>query len=366
MKTTNKHIFVISDLEMGKKDQMDDFCDDDALVKFLKFIGAFTVSKPVTLVLNGDIFDFLKMDHRGKYSRYITEEISLWKLEQILQAHASVFEAMRDFVNHPMVKIIFVIGNHDADLVWPALQKKLRLVLNQNERVEFTFHFDEETLHIEHGNLVDPFFAFDWRKPIIRYRGEAILNLPIGSQIVSQHLVPVKKKFHREERLYPRSAAFSHSPEFEQEIKNLLYHQSWRVFLIEPLLHLGDPTYRIPYISILKFVFRHGISFICDEAFLDLKKLIKAHSFAKFFVLSHTHAIKTFHFRKRRILITDTWRNEYNLLTKRKKEHTYAEISIKNGQIESMELKVFSAEKERGHKKIQQDPVTYSTAKLGV
>lgn len=342
MKIINKHIFVISDLEMGKNDEMDDFCDDDALVKFLKFIGTFTHSKPVILVLNGDIFDFLKMDYRGKYSRYITEKASLWKLEQVLQFHAGVFEAMRDFVKHPLAKIVFVIGNHDADLVWPALQKKLRLVLNQNERVEFTFHFDEGDLHVEHGNLVDPFFAFNWRRPIIRFRGEEILNLPVGSQIVSQYLVSVKKKFHREERLYPRSAAFSHSPEFEQEIKQLLYYKSWNVFLIDPLLHLNDPTYRIPYFSLLKFVFHRGIRFMHIEAFLDLKKLIRQYSFAKFFVLSHTHVINDFHFHGRRVLVTDTWRNEYNILSQKKKEHTYAEISIKADHVVGMELKVFS------------------------
>ncbi len=342
MQTSNKHIFVISDLEMGKKDQMDDFCDDDTLVKFLKFVETFAKSKPLTLVLNGDIFDFLKMDYLGKYPRYITEEISMWKLEQVLAFHGPVFEAMRDFMRHPLAKIVFVIGNHDADIIWPALQTKLRLVLGQHDRVEFTFHFDEGPLHIEHGNLIDPFFAFDWRRPIIEYRGEEILNLPIGSQISSQHLMSVKKKFHREERLSPRSAAFKHNPAFEQEIKHFFRRKIWKILLLDPLFNFGDPTYRIPYFAILKFIFRRGIPFIYREAFLDLKKLLKAHPSGRFIVLSHIHVLKDFSFHGRRIIITDTWRNEYNLVDQKKKEHTYAEISIKNGKIESMELKIFS------------------------
>jgi len=196
--------FIISDIEMGKGDVMDDFSDDQHLVEFIQQISEEKDAKTY-LVLNGDVFDFLKMDYKGEYPRYITENISLWKLDQIYKTHARVFRALAEFLRHKNHEVKFILGNHDIDMVWPKIQEKLRVMLENQERVSFGFLFDDEDLHVEHGHSLDPFFQHDFDKPFEHFRGEKILNLPVGCQIVFNYIVPFKKKFPKEEQFYPRA-----------------------------------------------------------------------------------------------------------------------------------------------------------------
>ena len=129
----NKRIFIIGDVEIGRRDRMDDFCDDPTLVRFIDHLSLLVQHEAVQLILNGDFFDFLKISYKNEYPRYVTEEISLWKLNQVLKAHPLVFEALRSFLSHPNAEIFFVIGNHDADLIWPSLQKEIRKILGDKK-----------------------------------------------------------------------------------------------------------------------------------------------------------------------------------------------------------------------------------------
>lgn len=349
----NERIFIIGDVEIGRRDRMDDFCNDVALIRFLDYLKFLARNEAICLVLNGDFFDFLKISYKNEYPRYITEEISLWKLNQVLRAHPLVFEAMKSFISYPNTELFFVIGNHDADLIWPALQKKIRNILGNQERVKFDFSFEANDFHVEHGNFADPFFSFDRLKPIIEYRGQRILNLPFGSHIATQYLIPIKKKFRREESLYPRNIVFEHHKDFKKAVKSLLYRHGWKIFMLDPLLHVGDPSYRIPYKALLRFVWMQGLRFSHDENFMEIKKLFQIYPAVKLFVLSHAHVLKDFSLNGYRILITDTWRNEYNILLKRKKDPTYAEILLKDGKMVSAELKVFIPLDERKHGKLK-------------
>lgn len=340
----NRRFFVIGDIEMGGGDLMDDFHDDDGLVSFVQHIGR-TQADEVALVLNGDVFDFLKMDYKGEYPRYITEDISLWKLERVLQTHSKVFEAWAEFLKLPHAKLVFVIGNHDPDVAWPAVQERLRQVLGQvkdSAKIRFGHTFDEMHFHVQHGNLIDPFFGFDHEKSIIEYKGRKILNLPLGSQIASQYLTPFKKKFHDKEVLYPQHEVFKKYPEYKKEIGRMMRRHGLKIFLIDPVMYMNDPMYRVPYFRILRHLFRHGFDGVHDDRFLDVETLEGRFGKKKVYVLSHAHVLKDRKDKDVRYIFVDCWRTELNVENpEMKKPKTYVEIALTDDTLEGAELKEF-------------------------
>lgn len=241
-----RRIFVIGDIEMGQGDMMDDFKDDDQLEKFIENASNSEGSDETILVLNGDVFDFLKMNYQGEYSRYITEEVSLWKFEKIIAKHPKFLVSLKKFLDHKHTKLVIVIGNHDADLAWPKLQERIYDILGNKSKISFTHAFEEENLNIQHGNLIDPLFIFPYEKDLVTYKGKKILNLPFGSQVASQYLIDLKKQFAEAEKSYPQKEVIKKYPEYQKAINTLLRKYLVKMLVTDPLLHFRDPMYKVP------------------------------------------------------------------------------------------------------------------------
>lgn len=346
----NEKIYAISDIEMGRGDIMDDFSDDDMVVRFVEAISK---NKKVTLVLNGDIFDFLKMSYKGKYPRYITEEISLWKLEEVWNAHPKVFEALTQFLKNPNHSIFFVIGNHDPDLAWPSLKKEIRKKLECENRIDFGYQYGHKDIHAEHGHLQDPFFNHKTRKPIVTFRGKKILNLPWGAQAVFSHLVHLKKKYPKEECMFPNPLALKQNKAFESESKKTTFRLALRSLFLDPIIHIGDPTYKVPYWGFAKHLLFYGSNFVDDEKFVKRRahEVMQSNPSKKVFLLGHAHLVEKIERAHRKVLVTDTWRNEYNLNKNgAKKPKTYARIEYEGDEIVSTSLETYedSERREKG------------------
>lgn len=323
---------------------MDDFHDDDILIRFFEYIQP-TDGAEVTLIFNGDTFDFLKMPYNGKYTRYITEGISLWKLEGVLEKHGTVFEALKKFLESRNTKVIFVVGNHDADLVWPIVQQKLRRVLGANEaQVVFTHTFDHEHFHVQHGNLIDPLFRFDYDKPVIEHRGKKILNLPLGAHMSAQYLMGFKRKFHHHEVMYPQHEVIKKYPEYKKAITRVTMQNSLRIFLLDPILHLGNPMYRVPYFRVLWHLLRYGFDGVHDDKFMDIEDLEGRFGKKPVYILAHAHVKKDLLYQDRRYILVDCWRTERDVRTEdfRKKPKTYVEIAVVGDRVAGVELKEFA------------------------
>src|SRR5690242_1255592 len=78
---------VLSDLHLGtghRKGQLniyDDFREDERFAQLLaRFSSGKHADDEVHLILNGDIFDLLKVPVNGKFPEEITERLSLMKL----------------------------------------------------------------------------------------------------------------------------------------------------------------------------------------------------------------------------------------------------------------------------------------------
>ncbi len=337
-------IYFIGDIEMGRGDIMDDFSDDYILIDFIESITPDNNYTKISLVLLGDIFDYMKMGYKGKYPRYITKEISLWKTDEIISCHKNVFNCLKNFLTNKNTEIIFLIGNHDADLAWPKVQKRIRETLRTHKQVKFAYEYSHKDIHAEHGHLIDPFFQIDTKKPTIEYDKQKILNLPWGAHACFTHLVEIKKKFPREETLYPNPLALKLNKKYKTTANKIKWNLLMKNGFIDPVLHFYDPTYRVPYLKLLKHLLLFGSNVLDDKKFINhrVKKIIREKPDKNIIILGHSHVLTSMEINGKKIFITDTWRDEYDLNNEEnKKPKSYVEIHYKNDKLNSAELKIF-------------------------
>ena len=138
-----------------------------------------------TLVFNGDTFDFMHMDLRpeGEAAAMnlapdeyecglsFTSQRARFKLALMAAWHRRAFEALARFVadGHALV---FVAGNHDAELAFPAVRNELvshvavhvpaatRAFARKQIRVARWFWLEPGRAYIEHGHRFDPYTTF--------------------------------------------------------------------------------------------------------------------------------------------------------------------------------------------------------------
>ena len=172
---TRPEIVVISDLHLCDGGLREDFLAEDeaALVSLIDELASHT---PIELVVNVDFIDFVQIQPRPQMwfndSLDASEQESVEKLERALTAHAPVFDALRRF-SHAGGLLRFNYGNHDIDLAWPEVQRRLRdhvvgPAADPNV-LHFGWVYSVAGVHIEHGHQADPANSFaDMRSLIHR------------------------------------------------------------------------------------------------------------------------------------------------------------------------------------------------------
>ncbi len=158
------------------------------------------VEGPIELILNGDIFDFdsvMSLPENGEFPYSAHERRrgldsgqhkSVFKIQKILEDHNIWVDALKRFLDHGH-RIVFIIGNHDLELHWPKVQKKLIRTLGRDENecdsvvfCEWFYICGDDTL-VEHGNQYDPYClcANPINPLIIKKRKKIIVRLPFGN-----------------------------------------------------------------------------------------------------------------------------------------------------------------------------------------
>jgi UDP-2,3-diacylglucosamine pyrophosphatase LpxH len=229
-------MLVVSDLHLcagrdpttGRYDPRENFFADDAFAAFLRYYRPSQQGGGSLLVLNGDVFDFIRIIDRpetrsdfdewltllGEYgyepqpsfrldvesleSRIGRKESSYglrtddyktaWKVRRIAQGHPSFFEALGRWVADGG-NIVFVKGNHDLELHWPLIQRAIRVELsrtNPDAPVETNVRFVEhavkvDNVYIEHGHRFEAMTRVEGPDPTLPSGTE--LRLPFGSFI---------------------------------------------------------------------------------------------------------------------------------------------------------------------------------------
>ena len=106
-------------LSGGQKNLIEDFFEDEDFKGFLEFYSSGKYEdKDVTLVLNGDIFNLIQIDHLGVFTDLIDEDHVVRSLDKINAGHKLFFESLKEFNRLEKNKVVFTIGNHDAGLVF--------------------------------------------------------------------------------------------------------------------------------------------------------------------------------------------------------------------------------------------------------
>jgi UDP-2,3-diacylglucosamine pyrophosphatase LpxH len=215
----------VSDLHLGpgrdsrtlRYDPTDNFTAD---VAFAEFLGKHQPPSdtPALLVLNGDIFDFVRIsDHPQTESDFVAwqeslrslgmaksiEELrklharerryglrtddykSVWKLTHIAKGHRVLFKALGNW-NAAGGWIVFVKGNHDVEMYWDLVQKSVRQEIAdavtaavKGERILFVQDsLTIRNVYIEHGHRFESITSVDGPPTL---PGGTELRLPLGS-----------------------------------------------------------------------------------------------------------------------------------------------------------------------------------------
>lgn len=252
--TFRENLLLVSDLHLGEGwlaevsaySRREDFFYDVQFFALLRYhherrAEPRYANRPWLLILNGDTFDFVQVvtlppegpeleavcgvTHyaalpplKRRFGLGTTAAESVWKLRQIARGHPQFFAALGWFVAVGN-RLVFIRGNHDPELHWPAVQMAIReeiarayAAYREHEAVapplslealaagvDFLpwFYYDaQRQLYVEHGGQYEPVNHFQNNlNPILPHRPE-LLEYPSG-------LLFTRYVYNRLESIYP-------------------------------------------------------------------------------------------------------------------------------------------------------------------
>ena len=208
-----KHLCVVSDLHLWQATDHEElwmryrqrrFLPDAQFAALISKLCKQIAPGDLTLVLNGDIFDFdlppVVDGHPVSERSPRTELASVKRLKLILADHDVFLSSLSKLLLRGD-RLVFVAGNHDLQLNFPAVQKLLldrllagceaeRIAIDRAEltnRVLFrSWFFSEAGMHVEHGNQYDPYCAV--RDPEWPFLVSGRLQTTVGT-LTLEHLI---------------------------------------------------------------------------------------------------------------------------------------------------------------------------------
>jgi len=212
-------VIVVSDLHVGggKADPGDDHVfDENQFCSFLSELSHSSdgVSGDIELFINGDFLEFAQTNETAyqinSTEAWCSEQESLEKLESIIAGHKPIFDAMRQFRKSGN-KITIAAGNHDVDLFWPVVQKRIK-----EEAGEVSYALGEEwysrfggKLRISHGHQYDPANRFQhWNNPYTSNSPDGVKRLEMcpGTFFMVHFLNALEKKYPFADNIKPLGA----------------------------------------------------------------------------------------------------------------------------------------------------------------
>jgi UDP-2,3-diacylglucosamine pyrophosphatase LpxH len=206
---------VVSDFHVGRGRLMPDgginlleeFIFDSRFMDFLDYYSHDEFRRAeVELILNGDFMNTIMVDFDEEYPRILTEAANVEKVRKILDGHAEMFDALSGFAQAPNHSVVYIAGNHDPAIHWPAVRRLLQDRLG-SEILFPGFSYSFDGVWVEHGHQHVAANRFDQDHLIIRAKEleEPILNLPWGCFFVIDYLNPIKRKRSYVDRVQPFS-----------------------------------------------------------------------------------------------------------------------------------------------------------------
>ncbi|MBW2463378.1 MAG: metallophosphoesterase [Deltaproteobacteria bacterium] len=209
---------VVSDLHLGtgqrpgEPNVLEDFFHDDRFAEFLAHYDREAGSDTeLELILNGDIFDLLKVKTRGRWTTEITDEIATAKLQECVEGHPRFIHALREFMNKSNRRITYLPGNHDLEMWFPGPQELFRRYVTPGaagSRLQFITSTDTyylpEGIQIRHGHQLERIHRVDYDRMTEKRRdGTEILSLPWGTLWILDVMNPAKEERNHVDRVQP-------------------------------------------------------------------------------------------------------------------------------------------------------------------
>jgi UDP-2,3-diacylglucosamine pyrophosphatase LpxH len=290
-----RRAFVLSDLHLGTGHQRgriniyDDFKEDERLAQLLERFSAF--DGEVHLVLNGDIFDLLKVPILGKFPDAIGERLACIKLFKCLKGHPKVVEALGRFLVHERHHVTYLPGNHDLELHFPGAQALFRRAIGGDDahpRVRFVTE-PSYTLHgvqFHHGHQFEALHAVDFRRLFITPPGQdPILNLPWGSLFILHVVNELVRERPWLDKVHPFWPMFVGGMLFDARFTSKMIGTS--VWALVQARFNPNWWQKRPFDKLTRFV-RNDIAFF-EHLDRYAEKLLKAHHELRAIFMGHTH-----------------------------------------------------------------------------
>jgi len=167
-------LVVLSDLHIGGDPGQEDFFCHAELIALLDDLDR--EPEPVTLLINGDFFEFLQVTvpPGGNRAQAVVEHPD----------HAALFARLRQWNARRGHRTVYTIGNHDSETAWNGAIGTYLIAQGVVHDValgyehRFTADGGELTVYAEHGNEEDSQNAIvDYGHPLI---------VPVGTHVVTQ------------------------------------------------------------------------------------------------------------------------------------------------------------------------------------
>ncbi|MEZ4381176.1 MAG: metallophosphoesterase [Nannocystaceae bacterium] len=218
-------LIVVSDLHIGRGKnpatgryfELETFFYDADFLAFCQYLCAEARDRgrPFKLLLNGDAFDLLRLDRvptaektsrrERRYGPAMTPEQAAAAIREILCGHPEFVDGLAQ-VLAAGYEVIFLPGNHDLEIQWPAVHAEIRAALLDRVaqlageasrgladgllRFRSWFYYEPGRVWIEHGCQYDPENAF-------RFNLRAKLEDEEASLVAYEEDMPLGNFFQR-------------------------------------------------------------------------------------------------------------------------------------------------------------------------
>ncbi|NOY94015.1 MAG: hypothetical protein GXP55_22765 [Deltaproteobacteria bacterium] len=317
---------IVSDLHLvtgsreGELNPLEDFFHDDRFAELLAHYDEEAGSdRELELILNGDIFDLLKVRIGGVWPTEITDELATEKLRLCLDGHPRFVSALARFMRSPGRRITYLPGNHDLDMWFPGPQELFRRYVapgDAADRVRFITASDTyylpEGIQIRHGHQLERIHRVDYRAMTRERRdGQIVLDLPWGSLWILEVMNPLKLMRSHIDRIQPLGRFLVGSFLFDTSFVLRFLWLSTVYFLRHRVFTLRAWRKRLAAIPKLlrEEIMSLGEGYD-DAAARELNRVRGAHTL----VVGHSHAPRFMQLSSGKILVnTGTWVKMINL-----------------------------------------------------
>jgi UDP-2,3-diacylglucosamine pyrophosphatase LpxH len=316
---------VVSDLHLGtgvrrgELNHFEDFFHDE---RFAEFLGHYDreagEEREVELILNGDIFDLLKVKVGGEFPMEVTDEIATEKVRQCLDGHPIFVRALRDFLSKPGRQVTFLPGNHDLDMWFPGPQDLFRRYVSPGaaeERVRFITASDTyylpEGIQIRHGHQLERIHRVDYKRMTRKRRdGTEVLDLPWGSLWILEVMNPAKVERSHVDRIQPLGRFILGALLFDTRFALRFLWRSTVYFLRRRVFTFRAWRERIRNLPRLLREEVIALGGYDEAAIRSLRKMRGVHTL----IVGHSHGPRYLQLPNRKVLVnTGTWMKMINL-----------------------------------------------------